>query len=275
MEFLTILLSGLLAFISPLGSILDGTAEKVIRSQIEEAETLEVRIDNVPSYQILRGKLQKVRIASRGLKIRENLKINTLEIVTDPLNLDLAILRQRENKNLRSSLREPLQAGVRLILAETDINHTLQSAAVKENLEKIINRLMNRQGTSSRRRYELLNPRIELLDNNRLSLQVELRRLVANGEEVRSLDIMLESGFKIIGGNRLELVKVVGSINNKPLSSQLLGRIAEGVNQRLDLKILEKNGIIARVLQLKIENRQLNLAAFVRLENLASEEYES
>ena len=275
MEFFTILLSGLLAFISPLGSILDGTAEKVIRSQIEEAEILEVRIDNVPSYQILRGNLQKVRIASRGLKIRENLKINTLEIVTDPLNLDLAALRQRENRNLRSSLRGPLQAGIRLVLAETDINHTLQSEAVKENLEKIINRLMNRQGTSSRRRYELLNPRVELLDNNRLSLQVELRRLVVNGEEVRSLDIMLESGFKIIGGNRLELVKVVGSINNKPLSPQLLTLIAEGVNQGLDLKMLEKNGITARLLQLKIENRQLNLAAFVRLENLASEEYES
>jgi len=55
----TIILSGLLGLVSPVGSVIDRTAENAIRSRFEKVEQLQVRVDNAPSYQLLQGKVQR------------------------------------------------------------------------------------------------------------------------------------------------------------------------------------------------------------------------
>ena len=75
MEILTIVLSGLLSLVSSGGIFLDYVAANQIRSQIISLEEQAIRIDNSPNYQIARGKLQKVRIATRGLRIKPDLRI--------------------------------------------------------------------------------------------------------------------------------------------------------------------------------------------------------
>ncbi len=88
MEFISFLLSGLLGFIAPAGVVVDTAAENAIRSQVTNIEKLQVRVDNVPTYQLLQEKIKKIRIAARGLQLKQyDFRINALELETDEIAL--------------------------------------------------------------------------------------------------------------------------------------------------------------------------------------------
>ncbi len=57
MELITIILSGVLSALSNGGWVADAIAENALSSNIESVETLEVRVDNRPNYQLIDGKL--------------------------------------------------------------------------------------------------------------------------------------------------------------------------------------------------------------------------
>ncbi|MGK7872934.1 MAG: DUF2993 domain-containing protein [Xenococcaceae cyanobacterium] len=266
MEFLTILLSSLLAIVSPAGLILDSAIENAFRSQFEEVEQLEIRIDNAPSYQILQGKVERIRIASRGVQLIPNLRIEALELETDPIDVDLQHLRQGGRSAFNESLRQPVQGGVRLVLTEADINRALQSPEIQSRLEQLVNRFLPGSAGSQTRRYELFNPRVELLGDNRLRVQVQLRKSGSQGQASQPLDIMLELGLKVVAGRSFQLIEPVATINGRRVSTRLLKGVARGLTSRLDLRRLEETGITARLLQLDIERNEVNVVGFVRVE---------
>ena len=258
MELLTIILSALLAIVSPTGLITDRIIENALRSHLYNVETLEVRIDNAPSYQILKGKVQRLLIAGRGLEIVPDVRIDTLELETDALDFDLAQLRQ---KNWREALKKPLQAGVRLVLTEADINQVLQAQEFQTLLQQRVNQLANFELLG--KNYELLNPRCQLLGNNRLGFQLQLHRL---NSQSPPLEINLELGVKVIGGRKLELLELSGTVDERKLSPRLLNTFAQGISQALDLQILESSGITARILQLDITGEEIQLATFIHID---------
>ena len=92
MEFLTILLSSLFGLVSPTGLVVEKVTSNAVRSQFARVEQLQVRVDNPPSYQLLQGKVQKVRIAGRGLQLKQlNIRLAVLELKTDPIDLDILV----------------------------------------------------------------------------------------------------------------------------------------------------------------------------------------
>lgn len=255
MEFLTILLSGLLAAVSPIGIVIDKVIESNFRARMEKVEQLQVRVDNTPNYQVLQGKVDKVRIAGRGLWVTPNVRIEALELETDPLNIDFQRLRQRGEESPRASFRQPVQGGLRLVLTEADLNRTLQAPTIAARLREVGSRLLG----GSPERFEFLNPRIDLLDNDRIRFQVEVQE--TNAE---LLAITVESGLGIVAGRSLQLIEPTVSINGKPLSPQLVQGFAGGVGNRFNLRTLEDAGITARLLKLDINADELEVAAFVR-----------
>ena len=86
MEFLTILLSSLLGLVSPTGLVTEKVANNVVRSQFSKVEQLQIRIDNPPSHQLLQGKVQRIRMAGRGLQLKQ-------------LDIRLAVSRTRNRSN--------------------------------------------------------------------------------------------------------------------------------------------------------------------------------
>lgn len=255
MELLTILLSSLLTLVSPVGLVVDKVIANNLRSRFDKVEQLQVRVDNAPSYQLVQGKVERVRIAGRGLWLTPDLRIGALEVDTDPINLDLQRLRQGGEGSPRASLRQPVQAGVRLVFTESDINKALQSPAVAERLRIAVSRALG----GSPERYEIRNPRIDLLGNNRIRFEVELLE-----KDAEPLAIAVESGLGLVSGRSLQLVEPVVSLNGKPLSSGLVGAFTRGVSDRFDLRTLEEAGITARLLQLRADSNELEVAAFVR-----------
>ncbi|HEY9637812.1 MAG TPA: DUF2993 domain-containing protein [Coleofasciculaceae cyanobacterium] len=257
MELLTILLSGLLTLVSPVGLVIDKVVENNLRSRLNKVEQLQVRVDNAPSYQIVQGKVERVRIAGRGLWLTPDIRIGALEVETDPINVDLQRLRQGGQKSPRASIRQPMQAGVRLLLTQADINKALQSPAVAARLRLIGSRVLG----GSPERYEFVNPRVEFLSNKRLRFQVDLLE-----KDAQPLAFSLESGLGITAGRRLQLIEPMVVINGKALSPQLVSGLTGAINNRFDLRTLEETGILARLLKLDINSGELEVAAFVRVD---------
>jgi hypothetical protein len=59
------------------------------------------------------------------------------------------------------------------------------------------------------------------------------------------------------------------SLNGRQISNRILNTAVGLIGDRLDLRPLEKQGIVARLLQLEISPQQAQIAAFVRLEPIA------
>jgi hypothetical protein len=257
MEVLVILLSGLITLISPVGGVSDRLVESAIRKQLADVEQLQVRIDNAPSYQLIQGKADRIRIAGRGVFPLEGVRIEVLEVETDPVHLDARRLLRRG----RTRLVQPLRTGVRVAIKQEDILKAVQSSTVLDRLRKAgVSILNDRDSRRRAQRYELLNPQIELLDNQRLRLQVQVQE---KGDPA-ILDIFVESGIEVVAGRQLRLIDPIIRLNGEAAPENLLKSIADGVFERSDLRQLEKSGIIARILQLKIANNQMELTAFVQ-----------
>jgi hypothetical protein len=252
MEFLTILLSALLGIISPAGFVLDRVAETAIGNQLDSAEELSVRIDNTPSYRALQGRVDRVRIAGRGLFPVAGVRVAVFEVETDAIALNPGQLRQGQPE-----LEQPLQAAIKLVLTEADLNQALQSETVLEPLRSLNLAL---SGTSTQ--SELIDPKFEFLPNDRLRLQVTLQD-PRTREQTR---VVAESGLQIMAGRQLQLLEPTITVNGQIVAPQLLAYLIGNVSQRFDLTNLEESGITARVLNLEIEDDRLTLVSFVRVE---------
>jgi hypothetical protein len=266
MEILAIALSGLLSVFSGGGVFLDRLAGSNLRSQVVGVERQLVRIDNVPSYQIVGGKIQKVRIATRGLQLKDDLRIEALELETDAIALKRSQLNFDDLNKLQEALQQPLQGAVRIVLTEADLNRVLQSPKLQAQLQASLNRLVARRSGSSNITYNLKEPHLELLSNNRLKIQFKLTRAGFEGYPSRELAIALKLGIKIVNGKAIEFIEPSGTVNQRPMSSRLLQGFARGVGDRLNLTALEADGILARLLQLEISQDKIELAGFARME---------
>ena len=266
MEWLAIILSGILAAISPAGVILDRLAADALRSQIAGVEELAVRIDNTPSYQVLQGKIQRVRLASRGLEPIPQLRLAVLELDTDPLTLDLQRLQQGGKiRDPQSLLRQPFQGAVRLVVTESDINRALASNNFKAKLQTLLNRAIPQQ-EGSPVAFSLTELRLDFLDDNRSRLYLKLQPQAA-AEASPPLEMELAAKFAVTGGRTLQILEPQGTLNGRRMSGKLLQGFAEGLSEDyLDLRKLETKGITARILQFRIDQEKMEVAAFIRIE---------
>jgi LmeA-like phospholipid-binding len=255
MEFLTIILSGLLGLVSPVGLVIDRTAEKVIRSHFTSGQ-LQVRVDNAPTHQLVQGKVNRVRIAGRSLQLRhQDFRIATLELETDAIELNL----QRRGK--RTFLKQPLQAGLRVVLTEADINKLLQSETFNSRLSKLNIASMGSVNAVSNPVYRIANPKVKFLANRRVNLQVEILEEGNN----QPLLVKVETGITLMAG-RVQLVNPVAKVNSEQVPDRFLNVIVNNLNQRLNLRNLEADGLIMRILKFDMNKSELEIGAFVRIE---------
>lgn len=255
MEFFTIFLSSLFGLISPTGLVVENAAEKAVRSQFAQVEKLQVRIDNAPTHQILNGQVERIRIAGRGLQLKQlEMRVAVLELESDPMDLNL--------RNLRApKLEQPLQALVRLVLNQQDINQALRSPELTAKLRNLSINILQPQSRQPLPSYNFVNPHLELLANNRLRFQVELTE--AN---TKPLAIRVETRLNLIARRQLQLLEPVIYVNEEKVPEQLVKAIANNLGKQLDLTNLEVYGVQSRILKLQISPDKIELAAFVRID---------
>ena len=266
MELIAIVLSGVFSLFSNGGWIIDLIAGKTLSDQVVSIEEQAIRIDNTPNFQLAQGKIDKVRIAYRGIKLNSYLKVDTLELETDAIALNVKNLNTENLQSLRSSLIKPLQGVGKIILTQADLNQALQSPQLQQQLQQALNNLIARKAGNRTITYEVSALELKLYPNNRVKIQLQLRRLAKSQENNSKLAISLEFGIKVLGGKKIQLVEPVGTVNGRPMSSRLLRGFAEGISDRLDLSKIESQGILTRLLQLEITADKIELIAFARME---------
>jgi hypothetical protein len=266
MELSALVLSGLLTILANGGWILDTVVSKTLQEQVISVEEQAIRIDNTPSYQIAQGKIDRVRIATRGVVLKPNLRIDTIELETDAIAIDLNNFEPSKLQSLSASLLKPLQGVGKIIVTEADLTAALQSSAVKQQLQQALNNLIAQRAGNSTIAYQISSLQLELQPDNQVKINLELRRFGNNLESTSKLAINLEFGIKVLGGKQIQLTQPIGTVNNRPMSSRLLQGFATGLSDRLDLTQLESQGIFARLLQLEITADQIELIAFARME---------
>jgi len=273
MEFITIFLSALLGLLGSAGIFVDLYAKNAIRSRFQRIETLEVRVDHAPNYQLIAGKIERVRIAGRGFWLTPDLRIATLELETDPLNVNLQSLRNCQGTPL-TALRQPVQAGLRLALTQSDVNKLLKSPTVSKQLQQLSKTFLGNMGGQQLQSYEIINPQVQFLPENRLRFQVELQQKGDSGtgqaKPDQKLSVKAESGVRIVAGHQLELISPSVSINENTIPEFLISALAQNFLEQLDLKKLEESGIIARILQLEVNPEKMEIAAFVQVKPQAA-----
>ena len=255
MELITIILSSLFTLISPVGIVADQLAAGVIRDSLYEADVLDVRIDNVPTFQLVEGRVDRVRLAGRGVYPVPELRIDTIDVETDPIDFDLAALQSGD-----LALDEPIQSAAHLVLKTDDLNMLLRSERVQALLDTL---RFSLPGATDREanRYGLANPQIELLGDNRARITVDLEDRVQN----ERVSTAIESGFEVVDGHQLVLVEPTVIIDGQAVPQPLINAFVEGIGPDLTLKQFEEVSVIARVLEFELHPEALDMAVFVRV----------
>jgi hypothetical protein len=251
MELIAVLLSGLIALTSPINFGGEVLLAKQIKKQFVSVEQLAVRIDNAPSYQVLQGKLDQVRIAGKGLYPLKDLRIDRLEIETDPIALE----------GLKAKLAQPLQAGVKVVITEADLNQALQSPALIQRLKRFLNQALGAQSGGIVDRYQLNGLRCQFLSDRRLQLDVDLTE--TGYTEILKFKIVTD--VTVEAGQALKLSNTEITANGQPLFAPLTDRLIAGLNQALTVDRLEQSGITARILKLDFSQGQATIATFVQV----------
>ncbi|MBO0349830.1 DUF2993 domain-containing protein [Phormidium pseudopriestleyi FRX01] len=265
MELLTLVLTGILTLVSPVGVTFDNIAEGDIREALHDAEQLEVRLDNAPNYSLLRGNIQRLRFAGRGLYVTPELRIDTVEIESDPIAVDINRLNQENATSIPRFLREPLQGAMRVVITEADLNRALRSQAAAEPLRELgigITRTNDPEAQTDPQRFQIVNPEVEFLANNRVRFQLEIE----DRRDNESVQIVLETGLASMSGARIQAVNPTILINNEEAPTQLITIFSRILDRALDLRKYEDRGLLARVLKFELDADRLEVAAFIRID---------
>ncbi len=261
MELIAILLSGITSLFSLTGVVVDKNVETAFLSQIDRAEQFQVRTDNAPAHQIINGKINKLRIAGRGVWVTKDLRIDTLDVETDPIAVNLKELQSDGQNPRASSLQQPVQAGVRFKFNEADLNNYLKSPDAIARLQKMTTSTFGGVASSLNKDYQIANPQVKFIGNNRVSLSAELQD-PGSGEK---LPVSLETGVSVVKGRTFQLTEPSAAVGGTPVPQFLLAGLTAEMTQRLSVDILEQRGLTARILQFKVNPQELDIAAFVRV----------
>jgi LmeA-like phospholipid-binding len=259
MEIFAAVLSGLLAGAGAPGVVIDRLITEALRGQLVRADRLEVRLDNTPNYQLLQGKIDRVRLAGRGIYLSSFLRIDTIDLESDPISINPNFLQSGQ-----LVLLEPAQAAARVILKAEDINRALRSPTITSSFRGIKLSLSPNDTTNAKaEEFDLINPQVTFLGDNRLRLNATLQPL---SKPQSGLQIAIESSIVVVDSTRLELTASTINLQGITVPEQITSTLARGINRLLDFRQLEASGIFARILKLEVTESQMQLIGFARME---------
>lgn len=262
MELFAGLLTTVLGLAGSPGIAIDKIATDFLRGQIVRADVLEVRVDNAPNYQILLGNVDRVRVAGRGVYILEFLRIDQIDLETDPISIDPNVLQSG-----KVILRRPLQAAVRVVMRSEDVNTALRSPNVQTSFKNLS---IDITGTNKNPEIlDLIDPEITFLEGDRLRLSASLQSKPTPAKPNPSkLDVSINAELKTIGGTKLQIINPRIELSGTPVPERIAKAFTEGLNKVLDLRQLESKGITARVIRLELTEGKMQVIGFAKMDAL-------
>ncbi|MBD2175492.1 DUF2993 domain-containing protein [Pseudanabaena sp. FACHB-1998] len=265
MELLAGLLTSVLGLAGAPGLAIDRIATDFLRGQIVRADSLEVRVDNAPNYQILLGNVDRIRVAGRGVYVLDFLRIDQIDLETDPISIDPNALQSGQ-----IVLRRPLQAAARVVLKSEDVNMALRSPTIQSSFKSLS---IDITGTNKNPEIlDLVNPEVTFLEGDRLRLSASLQsQPTAIKPKPTKLNVSVNAELKTIGGTKLQIVNPRIELEGTPVPDKIANAFAQGLNKVLDLRQLESKGIFARVLKLELTEGKMQVIGFAKMDSIPTQ----
>ncbi|MBE9223008.1 DUF2993 domain-containing protein [Cyanobacterium stanieri LEGE 03274] len=256
MEFFISTLTIFTTLMSSGGFIIDRAFSNAIKQNSASVEQIEVRVENVPTHNIIKGEIDSIKLAVRGWGLREHFRLDVFELETDPLKFDFSRIREINAENWQEIVQSDINLGIRTVLTEDDLNAMVRSPRALEIIASSI-------PPSSPEGFELEEVSLNLRPNQRIRLNT-IARSQTPGVRV---DFSIEFGIELIGTERLRIVEPVGTFNGRPISERLLQGFTENFNMRLNLNALQRFGVVARLLQVDIKDEDIGITALIHVPN--------
>ncbi len=266
MDLFAGLLTTVLGLAGSSGIAIDRIATDFLRGQIVRADVLEVRVDNAPNYQILLGNVDRIRVAGRGVYVLEFLRIDQVDLETDPISIDPSAVQSGQ-----IILRRPLQAAARVVLRSEDLNTALRSPTVQSSFKNLS---IDISGTNKGKPeiFDLVNPEITFLEGDRLRLSATLQSQPTQAKpKPTNLNVSVNAELKIIGGTRLKIFNPKIELEGTPVPEKIANAFAQGLNKVLDLSQFESKGITARVLKLEFTEGKMQVIVFAKMDSIPNQ----
>lgn len=254
------IVSVLLALVSGLGGtagfVVDQTARQFLLDHLDDAEVLEVRVESLPNYRLLNGEAERIRVAGRGLALEPFPRIEILELETDPIAVNPS------NQPL-PELKRPIQAAIRVVIREEDLNAALNAPDMLSQFQGIRADLPLGPGQTNGL-VDLKDPKVDFLSQNRLQLSA----LLAPQNQPESVDIMFSAGLDLEKGRSLRLESPEFTFGSVRVPDEISQAFLGGLQEVFDLSELDQQGFIIRILKLEMDDDQLEVIGFVRIDSL-------
>lgn len=223
-----------------------------IASQLDEVEDIEVDIRTDPG-KLVQGKVDSVTISGKGLVIKQDLRLETLEVITDNVAINplRAIFGNIE-------LVHSTDAEAEIVLTEADINQALSSDYIQEQLHGL---KMNMEGHPVT--IDVQQATVTLPGDNKFVITADF--LLKEQGEVKKLSAtaipqVQENGHQI----SLEILAAEG----QGLTLKLMLAIFEQLTALLDLRNFDIPGISFQLRQLDAQEGRLVIHAMTKIEQI-------
>ena len=278
MELLISIMSGILAIATSVNAVGDEVLKNKLESQIESVDTMAVRIDNAPSHDILKGKVQRVRVATRDLRISGAIAFKTLEVDVDGIDIRLKEWLQQDilteidgvpTLRLRQLFEQPVNIASRAVLTQEQLDRMLQSPFVNRTVRRRLQQTLNRIAESNYRRkdFEISSFALDLIGENRIALKMKLSGFDRkDGRKDEELDVNFEFALEVVDGVSFRLTEQRVFVDGEEVEPEQGVLVVEPVT----LKALEEVGIKVRVIEWESNEDELELALFIRANEFAA-----
>jgi LmeA-like phospholipid-binding len=235
-------------------STLSKVAEVGISSQLDQVEDIDVDIRTNPG-KLIQGKLDSVEISGKGLVMKQDLRVETLEVSIDQVAINplSAVMGHIE-------LTRPTNADAEILLTEEDLNRAFSSDFIQKKFRGIE---MNIEGQTVT--VDVHQATIHLPGDNEFVLNADFS-LRGKGElkklSATAIPEIQENGYKI----SLHILSAEG----QGLEEAPVATIFEQLTDLLDLRNFHIPGMSLQFRKLEAQKGRLLIHAKTHIEQIPS-----
>ena len=278
MELLVSIMSGILAIATSVNAVGDEVLKNKLESQIESVDTIAVRIDNAPNYDLSKGKIKRVRVATRDLKISRAIAFQTLEVDVDGIDIRLREWLQQDilteidgvpTLRLRQLFEQPVNIASRAVLTQEQLDNMLQSPVINRTVRRRLQQTLNliAEENYTREDFEISSFALDLIGENRLAIKMKLSGFDGEyGRKDEELNVDFEFALDIVDGVSFRLTEQEVFIDGEKVEPEQGVLVVAPVT----LKALEEVGIRVRVIEWESNEDELELALLIRANEYAA-----
>ena len=223
-----------------------------IASQLDIVEEIDVDLRTNPGN-LMQGKVDSVEIVGKGLVVKQDLRMESIQINTDRVSIDplRALLGNIE-------LTQPTDAEARIVLTETDINRAFSSDYIRDKLHGLKMEMDGQPVT-----IDIQQATLDLPGENKFVIAATF--LMRESNEVKKFSATAIPQLHE-GGNRISLE--ILAAEGQGLTLKLVMVIFEQLTALLDLRNFNIPGISLQLHQLEAQLGKLVIHAKSQIEQL-------